>query len=77
MNKNLLSILQTKIKWLPIDQKNLFKFQASVDGITMQLEINDFPEHPFIYSFTCEYATFDALELPSCWELPIEQNKQG
>lgn len=72
MKKNLLLILQTKISWSIVDQKNRFKFQACIDDVNMQLQINDFPEHPFIYSFISEYATFDALELPDCWELPIE-----
>ena len=69
MKHTLPLLLQTKINWSQVDPENSFVFSASLDDLHMQLKINDFPEHPFIYSFVSEVAIFDSLDLPEAWIL--------
>ena len=63
------TLINSEIIWTQKSRDNRFIFIANCQNLFLQLAINDFPDHPFIYSFTSEVGLFDSLDLPAKWQI--------
>lgn len=52
-------------------------YRASVDGQHWQVRVNDFPEHPAVYTLLIDgEEVADVAEWPSCWRRPVAAGDQ-